>query len=139
MDSVIPKYIPANSIEDRFGFLVVALDAAGARRYLSRGGFQWGPIGDAEFFEDPLNAADSIKAMTEQASTGDSPVAVESIQLVRVVGIMVPTKISESDLKRRRRDAALKKLTVEEVDALGLAGVDFDAADREQDRKKRGG
>jgi hypothetical protein len=132
MDSVIPKYIPANSIEDKFGFLVTATDADGARRYLSRGGFQWGPIGDAEFFDDPLNAADSIKAMTEQASTSDSPVAVATIQLVRVSGIMVPTKISEADLKRRRRDAALKKLTVEEVDALGLAGVDFD----EQERKK---
>ncbi|HUA52061.1 MAG TPA: hypothetical protein VMB81_07845 [Candidatus Sulfotelmatobacter sp.] len=133
MDQVIPKYIPANSIEDRFGFLVTALDSAGKRQYLSRGGFQWGPIGDAEFFDDPLNAADSIKAMTEQASGGESAVAVDSIKLVRVSGIMVPTVISAADLKRRRRDAALKKLTAEEIDALGLAEADFE----EQDRKAR--
>ena len=133
MDQVIPKYIPANSIEDRFGFLVTALDQAGKRQYLSRGGFQWGPIADAEFFDDPLNAADSIKAMTEQASSGESPVAVDSIKLVKVSGIMVPTVISEADLRRRRRDAALKKLTAEEIDALGVAEIDFD----ELDRKKR--
>ena len=133
MDRVIPKYIPANSVEDKLGFLVTALNPEGARLYLSRGGFQWGPIGDAEFFDDPLNAADSIKAMTEQASHGESPVAVESIQLVKVIGIMIPTVISAADLKRRRREAALKKLTEEEVDALGLAGVDFE----EQSRKQR--
>jgi hypothetical protein len=133
MDRVIPKYIPANSIEDKLGFLVTALDQEGKRLYLSRGGFQWGPIGDAEFFEDPLNAADSIKAMTEQASSGESPVAVESIQLVKVIGIMIPTTISGADLRRRRRAAALKKLTVEEIEALGLADVDFD----EQERKQR--
>ncbi|MBI3517162.1 MAG: hypothetical protein HY060_24275 [Proteobacteria bacterium] len=133
MDRVIPKYIPANSVEDKLGFLVTALSAEGTRLYLSRGGFQWGPIGDAEFFDDPLNAADSIKAMTEQASSGESPVAVASIQLVKVIGIMIPTVISGADLKRRRREAALKKLTVEEVDALGLTGVDFE----EQARKQR--
>ena len=97
MDRVIPKYIPANSIEDRLGFLVTAVDQAGARLYLSRGGFQWGPIGDAEFFDDPLNAADSINAMTEQASSGESPVTVETIQLVKVIGIMIPTVISGSN------------------------------------------
>lgn len=133
MNRVIPKYIPANSVEDKLGFLVTAVDTEGARLYLSRGGFQWGPIGDAEFFDDPLNAADSIKAMTEQATHGESPVAVDTIQLVKVIGIMIPTVISEADLKRRRRAAALKKLTEEEVDALGLAGVDFD----EIARKKR--
>ena len=133
MDRVIPKYIPANSVEDKLGFLVTALSAEGTRLYLSRGGFQWGPIGDAEFFDDPLNAADSIKAMTEQASNGDSPVAVASIQLVKVIGIMIPTVISGGDLKRRRREAALKKLTVEEVEALGLTGIDFE----EQARKQR--
>src|SRR5258707_9393250 len=132
MDRVIPKYIPANSVEDKLGFLVTALSAEGPRLYLSRGGFQWGPIGDAEFFDDPLNAADSIKAMTEQASNGDSPVAVASIQLVKVIGIMIPTVISAGDLKRRRREAALKKLTAEEIDALGL-GVDSE----EQARKQR--
>ena len=135
--TVIPKYIPANSIEDRFGFLVTAVDQEGKRHYLSRGGFQWGPIGDAEFFDDPLNAADSIKAMTEQASSGESPVAVDTIKLVKVSGIMVPTVISEADLKRRRRDAALKKLTAEEVDALGLAEVDFDEIDRKAREKRR--
>src|SRR5258708_15399891 len=118
MDRVIPKYIPANSVEDKLGFLVTALSAEGTRLYLSRGGFQWGPIGDAEFFDDPLNAADSIKAMTEQASNGESPVAVASIQLVKVIGIMIPTVISGADLKRRLREAALNKLTVEEVEAL---------------------
>ena len=133
MNQVIPKYIPRNSLEDKFGFLVTAVDEAGKRLYLSRGGFQWGPIGDAEFFEDPLNAADSIKAMTEQASSGESPVAVASIQLVKATGILIPTTISPGDLKRRRRDAALKKLTEEEIDALGLAGVDFE----EIERKKR--
>ena len=133
MDRVIPKYIPASSVEDKFGFLVTATDSEGKRLYLSRGGFQWGPIGDAEFFDDPLNAADSIKAMKEQASSGESPVVVDTIQLVKTIGIMIPTTISEGDLKRRRREAALKKLTVEEVDALGLAGVDFE----EQARKKR--
>ncbi len=133
MDRVIPKYIPANSVEDKLGFLVTALSAEGTRLYLSRGGFQWGPIGDAEFFDDPLNAADSIKAMTEQASNGESPVAVASIQLVKVIGIMIPTVISAGDLKRRRREAALKKLTAEEIDALGLAGADSE----EQARKQR--
>jgi hypothetical protein len=133
MNRVIPKYIPANSIEDKLGFLVTAVGTEGARLYLSRGGFQWGPIGDAEFFDDPLNAADSIKAMTEQATQGESPVAVDTIQLVKVIGIMIPTVISAADLKRRRRAAALKKLTEEEVDALGLADVDFE----ELERKKR--
>jgi hypothetical protein len=134
MDRVIPKYIPANSVEDKLGFLVTALDQEGARLYLSRGGFQWGPIGDAEFFDDPLNAADSIKAMTEQASSGESPVTVETIQLVKVIGIMIPTVISDQDLRRRRREAALKKLTEEEIEALGLAGVDLDAAARPKRR-----
>src|SRR4029077_2766308 len=109
------------SVEDKLGFLVTALNPEGTRLYLSRGGFQWGPIGDAEFFDDPLNAADSIKAMTEQASSGESPVTVETIQLVKVIGIMIPTVISDQDLRRRRREAALKKLTDEEIDALGLA------------------
>jgi hypothetical protein len=134
MSNVIPKYIPANSIEARLGYLVTAVDQAGARLYLSRGGFQWGPVGDAEFFDDPLNAADSIKAMSEQASGGDSPVAADSIQLVRVTGIMIPTVISAEDLRKRRREAALKKLTDEEIEALGLAGVDFDEAERKKRR-----
>lgn len=123
MNKVIPRYIPANSIEDKLGFLVTAVDQAGVRLYLSRGGFQWGPIGDAEFFEDPLNAADSIKAMKEQASgdAADSQVSLESIQLVRTIGILIPTEISEQDLRKRRRAAALKKLTAEEIDALGLS------------------
>jgi hypothetical protein len=133
MDRVIPKYIPANSVEDKLGFLVTALDPDGTRLYLSRGGFQWGPIGDAEFFDDPLNAADSIKAMTEQASHGDGAVTVDTIQLVKVIGIMIPTVISGPDLRRRRREAALKKLTEEEIDALGLADADF----AERDRQKR--
>jgi hypothetical protein len=132
--SVLPKYIPANSIEARLGYLVTAVDPAGARLYLSRGGFQWGPVGDAEFFDDPLNAADSIKAMSEQASGGESPVAAGSIQLVRVTGIMVPTAISPEDLRKRRREAALKKLTDEEVEALGLAGVDFEKTERKKRR-----
>jgi hypothetical protein len=126
MDRVIPKYIPANSVEDKLGFLVTAVDQAGTRLYLSRGGFQWGPIGDAEFFDDPLNAADSIKAMTEQASSGESPATVDTIQLVKAIGIMIPTVISDQDLRRRRREAALKKLTEEEIDALGLTGVEAD-------------
>ncbi len=133
MNQVIPKYIPANSVEDKFGFLVTAVDQDKTRLYLSRGGFQWGPIGDAEFFDDPLNAADSIKAMTEQAAGGDSPVAVETIQLVRVIGIMIPTVISESDLKKRRRQAAIKKLTPDELDALGLG----EGASDDKERKKR--
>jgi hypothetical protein len=133
MNQVIPKYIPANSLEDKLGFLVTAVDPNGTRLYLSRGGFQWGPIGDAEFFDDPLNAADSIKAMTEQASQGDAAVAVDSITLVKVTGIMIPTVISAQDLRRRRREAALKKLTEEEIDALGLADANSD----ERDRPKR--
>jgi hypothetical protein len=133
MSRVIAKYIPANSIEDKLGFLVTAVDQAGARLYLSRGGFQWGPIGDAEFFDDPLNAADSIKAMTEQASQGDGVVAVDSITLVKVIGIMIPTVISEQDLRRRRRAAAIKKLTEDEIEALGLKGDD----EAERDRPKR--
>jgi hypothetical protein len=133
MSRVIAKYIPANSIEDKLGFLVTAVDQAGARLYLSRGGFQWGPIGDAEFFDDPLNAADSIKAMTEQASQGEGAVAVDTITLVKVIGVMIPTVISAQDLRRRRREAALKKLTEEEIDALGLADANF----AERDRQKR--
>jgi len=46
--------------------------------------------------------------MTEQASSGESPVTVETIQLVKVTGIMIPTVISGQDLRRRRREAALK-------------------------------
>ncbi len=134
MNQVIPKYIPANSLEDRLGFLVTAVDPNGTRLYLSRGGFQWGPIGDAEFFDDPLNAADSIKAMTEQASQGDASVAVASITLVKVTGIMIPTVISAQDLRRRRREAALKKLTEEEIDALGLADANLEAGDRPKRR-----
>ena len=134
MNQVIPKYIPANSLEDRLGFLVTAVDPNGTRLYLSRGGFQWGPIGDAEFFDDPLNAADSIKAMTEQASQGDAAVAVTAITLVKVTGIMIPTVISAQDLRRRRREAALKKLTEEEIDALGLAHANLEAGDRPKRR-----
>jgi len=134
MNRVIPKYIPANSIEDKLGYLVTALDQDGARLYLSRGGFQWGPIGDAEFFDDPLNAADSIKAMKEQASQGEGTVGLDTITLVKVIGIMIPTVISAQDLRRRRREAALKKLTEEEVEALGLANSDLDARDRPQRR-----
>jgi hypothetical protein len=134
MNQVIPKYIPANSLEDRLGFLVTAVDPNGTRLYLSRGGFQWGPIGDAEFFDDPLNAADSIKAMTEQASQGDAAVAVTAITLVKVTGIMIPTVISAQDLRRRRREAALKKLTEEEIDALGLADANLEAGDRPKRR-----
>src|SRR4051812_46351235 len=126
MNQVIPRYIPANSIEAKFGFLVTAVGEDGTRVFLSRGGFQWGAIADAEFFEDPLNAADSIKAMTEQASGGASPVAAETIQLVKVNGIMVPTKISPQDLRRRRREAALKKLTEDEIEALGLGAKEAD-------------
>jgi len=101
MNQVIPKYIPRNSLEDKFGFLVTAVGEDGKRVYLSRGGFQWGPIADAEFFDDPLNAADSI-------------------HLTKVTGIMVPTVISPQDLKKRRREAALKKLTEDEIEALGV-------------------
>ena len=120
MNQVIPKYIPRNSLEDKFGFLVTAVGEDGKRVYLSRGGFQWGPIADAEFFDDPLNAADSIKAMTEQAAGGASPVKADSIHLTKVTGIMVPTVISPQDLKKRRRQAALKKLTEDEIEALGV-------------------
>jgi hypothetical protein len=127
MNQVIPKYIPKNSLEDKFGFLVTALDEDGKRLYLSRGGFQWGPIADAEFFDDPLNAADSIKAMTEQAAGGASPIKGETIHLVKVTGIMVPTVISPHDLKKRRRAAALKKLTEDEIEALGLGAGEADA------------
>jgi hypothetical protein len=127
MNQVIPKYIPKNSLEDKFGFLVTAVGEDAKRLYLSRGGFQWGPIADAEFFDDPLNAADSIKAMTEQAASGSSPVSAETIQLVKVTGIMVPTVISPGDLKKRRREAALKKLTEDEIEALGLGAGEADA------------
>jgi hypothetical protein len=126
MNQVIPRYIPANSIEDKFGFLVTAVGEDGKRVYLSRGGFQWGSIADAEFFDDPLNAADSIKAMTEQASGGASLVGAETIKLVKVNGIMVPTVISPQDLRRRRREAALKKLTEDEIAALGLGAKEAD-------------
>jgi hypothetical protein len=134
MNRVIPKYIPANAVEDKLGYLVTAVDQDAVRLYLSRGGFQWGPIEDAEFFGDPLNAADSIKAMKEQASGGDSPVSTESIQLVRVIGIMIPTVISETDLRKRRRAAALKKLTEEEIEALGLGKGEEEGAGRQKRR-----
>jgi hypothetical protein len=42
--------------------------------------------------------------------------------------------ISDQDLRRRRREAALKKLTDEEIDALGLAGGDLDAPARSKRR-----
>jgi hypothetical protein len=49
---------------------------------------------------------------------------------------MIPTEISEQDLRRRRRAAALKKLTEEEIEALGLAGIDFDEIARKQSQRR---
>jgi hypothetical protein len=72
--------------------------------------------------------------MTEQASQGEGAVAVDTITLVKVIGVMIPTVISAQDLRRRRREAALKKLTEEEIDALGLAGANFDERERQKQR-----
>ena len=72
--------------------------------------------------------------MTEQASGGTSPVTAESIQLVKVNGIMVPTVISPQDLKKRRREAAIKKLTEDEIEALGLKPNTDDRADHAKRR-----
>lgn len=116
---VIPRYVPANTIEDKFGFLVTATTPEGGRVYLTRSG-GWGPVGSADFFDEPLNAADSIKEVKERAEGGYSEVTPDSIQLVRVVGMLIPTVISEDDLRRRRRAHALAKLTPEELEALGL-------------------
>ena len=118
--AVVPRYIPANSIEDRFGYLVTAKSEDDERVYLSRGGHRWGAIGAAEFYDDPLNAAEAIKGITERGEGEIDGILLESIQLVRVIGILIPTVISEAELRKRRKAAALLKLTEEELEALGL-------------------
>lgn len=52
-------------------------------------------------------------------------------------GPAIRDSLREADLKRRRRDAALKKLTAEEVDALGLGEIDFEELDRKAREKRR--
>jgi hypothetical protein len=143
MNRVIPRYVPANTIEDRFGYLITAVDRDGARVYAQRHGSGWGPIGSAEFAE-PLAAADTLKAMVEagaedggQDGAMEGDAAYSSIQLVRAIGFLIPTIISGEELRKKRREAALAKLTPDELDALGLANFDFAAQDKQRQRGRR--
>jgi len=61
MDRVISEIHPGQLDRRSAGFLGDRVDQAGARQYLVARRLPMGPIGDAEFFDDPLNAADSIR------------------------------------------------------------------------------
>jgi hypothetical protein len=50
------------------------------------------------------------------------------------LGKLIPPVTRAPAGRRRRREAALKKLTEEEIDALGLAAEGLDAADRSKRR-----
>lgn len=119
MSRVIPRYVPSNSIEDRFGFMVTGQTSDGQRVYLSRSG-DWSGVQDAEFFPEPLYAADGLKEVREEERLAADGIIPDSVTLVRVVAILIPTEISEDDLRRKRREAALAKLTPDELEALGL-------------------
>lgn len=117
-NSVVPRYVPANAVEDKLGFLLTALTVEEKRVYLSRIG-KWSGIGEALFFFDPVDAADSLKAAKE-TSAEELGLKENSILLVRCHGFLIPTEISEADLKRKRRETGLRKLTPDEQEALGL-------------------
>lgn len=122
MGRVVPRYVPADSIEDRLGYLVTAVTPEGARRYLGRDHESWGGAAEALFFEQALEAADALKEARAVAETAEAagPVEHASIQLVRVLALLVPTEISQAELRKRRKEAALAKLTADEIEALGL-------------------
>lgn len=134
MNRVVPRYVPANTIEERFGFLVTAEKAEGGRVYLARGG-HWSDIADARFYDEPLHAADGLKEMREQSSDGE--VNLESIELVRVVGMLIPTTISEAELRKQRRAEAMSKLSQDEIEALGLDKVNFEALEKAERAARR--
>lgn len=136
MNQVVPRYVPANTIEERFGFLVTAEKTEGGRVYLSRGG-SWSDVADAQFYSEPLHAADGLKDMRERAADGDSDVNIDTIQLVRVVGMLIPTTISEAELRKQRRAEAMSKLSQDEIEALGLDKVNFDALEKAANRARR--
>jgi hypothetical protein len=136
MNRVVPRYVPANTIEERFGFLVTAEKTEGGRVYLARSG-GWSDIGDARFYDEPLHAADGLKEMRERAADGYSDVNVDTIELVRVVGMLIPTTISEAELRKQRRAEAMSKLSQDEIEALGLDKVNFEAMEK-ADARKRG-
>lgn len=142
MNRVIPRYVPVDTIEDKFGYLVTAKRAPGEeggdsqRVYLSRGE-SWSDIGDARFYEEPLHAADSIKEMKGRAADGYSEVDLDSIQLVKAIGMLIPTVISESELRKRRRQEAISKLSEDEIEALGLNAVDWAAVDKKARASRR--
>jgi hypothetical protein len=137
MNRVIPRYVPADTIEDKFGFLVTAKKPEGGERvYLSRGE-SWSDIGDARFYTEALHAADSIKDVKARAADGYSEVDPETIQLVRAIGMLVPTTISEYELKKQRRAEALSKLSEDEIAALGLDAVDWEAVDKKAKAARR--
>lgn len=125
-NSVVPRYVPANAVEDKLGFLLTALTLEDKRVYLSRIG-KWSGIGEALFFFDPVDAADSLKAAKE-ANMEELGIKEDSILLVRCHGFLIPTEISEADLKRKRRESGMKKLTQDEIEALGLTPKEDDRA-----------
>lgn len=119
MNRVVPRYVPANAFEDKFGFLVTAKTVEGDRVYLTRIG-KWGGIGEALFFLETLDAADTMKAINQEDMLVADGIDPASVTLVRVHAFLVPTTISEADLRRKRKEQALKKLTAEEIEAIGL-------------------
>lgn len=120
MTRVIPKYVPANASEDRFGFLVAAKTAEdGARVYLSRDG-DWSGVADAMFFAQAILAADELKEASDPERLESAGIAPDSIGLMRVVAFLIPTEISESELRQKRREMAVSKLTDDELEALGM-------------------
>ncbi len=119
MNRVIPRYVPANSIEDKLGFLITGKTSTGQRVYLTRIG-KWGGIGEALFFLEMLDAADSLKAINIEETLLADGIDPASITLVRVHAFLVPTVIGEADLRRKRKEQALRKLTPEEIEAIGL-------------------
>lgn len=119
MNRVIPRYVPANSIEDKLGFLITGKTTDGDRVYLTRIG-KWGGIGEALFFLETLDAADSLKAIKIEETLQADGIDPASVTLVRVHAFLVPTVISEADLRRKRKEQALRKLTPEEIEAIGL-------------------
>ncbi len=129
MNRVIPKYVPANSIEDKFGFLLTAVTVEETRVYWGRDG-GWGAFTEALFYTDTLDAADTLKAVNQPDQVEQDGLKPDSIQLVKVYTFLVPTVISEEDLRRKRRAAALSKLTQDEIDALGIK------SDEEDDRAR---
>lgn len=131
--TVIPRYVPSNTIEDKFGFLITAVSAEGVRVYLRQDEEGWGPITEALFYQETLQAADAMKAAQTEDRLADDGIDLASLKLVKVIGLMVPTSISEDELRKKRRESAMAKLTPDEIEALGIDPAVW----AEQERRRR--